>query len=298
MKKLLYILTVVAVATGCSTKDVPDPAFTVTAKSGTYALGDTSIFYFTGNPYNITFWAGDSTHQYAYRDRTSAPGTPLLQFTSYMQTGSQTNSLALLISKDFSGQYDSAGVYSPNTHWTDITNKATLSTGSNNTASGVIDLSDFVNDGQPVYIAFKYTGQKNASAQRTWTIPTFTVTNLLEDGKTRMPVAGALSDAAFAVVTLKNPAVKWTVAATNIKVTGGAANSEEAESWAITKGLIMNRAVPDIGVSVKNISSNQITSYYNIYKAAGTYKAVFEVSNTTVYESKSDYKEVEVVITP
>lgn len=298
MKKLLYILTVMAAVTGCNSKDVPDPDFTVTTKSNTYALGDTSVFYFTGNPYNLTFYAGDSAHQYEYRKRTSAPGTPQLQFTSYMQTGSQTNSLALMISKDFTGQYDSAGVYSPNTHWTDITDRAKLSTGSNNTASGVVDLTDFVNDGKPVYIAFKYTGQKTASAQRTWTIPTFTVTNALEDGKTKMPVAGSLADATFAVVTLKNPAVKWVVSATNLKVTGGAANSNEAESWVITKALTMNRAIPDVGVSVKNISSNTIASYYTIYKTAGTYKAVFEASNITVYDSKSVYKEVGVTITP
>lgn len=298
MKKLRYILILAVMAVGCQSKDVPDPAFTVTGKSATYTLGDTTLFYLSGNPYNITFYAGDSSHQYEYRNRTSAVGKPLLQFTSYQQTGSQNNSLQLLISKNFTGEYDSAGVYSPNASWVDITDRAVLSTGTNNTASGVIDLSDFVNDGQPVYIAFKYTGQKNSSAQRTWTIPTFTVTNLLEDGNTRMPVAAALSDAAFAVVTLKNPAVKWTVAATSLKITGGAANSEEAEGWVITKGLILNRAVPDVGVSVKNIASNIVTSYYNIYKAPGTYKAVFEAANTTVYDSKSAYREITITITP
>lgn len=298
MKKLLYILAAVAAVTGCTSKDVPDPGFTVTPKNSTVALGDTAIFYLTGNPYNITFYAGDSAHRYEYRKRTSAPGTPQLQFTSYRQSGSQSNSLALLISKDFDGQYDSAGVYNPNTHWTDITERATLSTGSNNTPSGVVDLADFVNDGKPVYIAFKYTGQKSSSAQRTWTIPAFTVTNLLEDGNTKMPVAASVADAAFAVVAMKNPKVKWVVSATNLKVTGGAANSDEAESWVITKALTMNRAIPDVGVSVKNISSNTISSYYNIYKTAGTYKAVFEASNTTVYESKSVYKEVVITVTP
>lgn len=298
MKKLLYILTAVAAVTGCTSKDVPDPGFSVTLEKSTVALGDTATFYLTGNPYNITFYAGDSAHQYEYRKRTSAPGTPQLQFTSYMQTGSQGNSLALLISKDFNGQYDSAGVYSPGAHWTDITERATLSTGSNNTASGVVNLADFVNDGKPVYIAFKYTGQKNSSAQRTWTIPSFTVTNLLGDGTTKMPVAASVADAAFAVVAMKNPKVKWVVSATSLKVTGGAANSDEAESWVITKALTMNRAIPDVGVSVKNISSNAISSYYNIYKTAGTYKAVFEASNTTVYDSKSVYKEVTITVTP
>lgn len=297
MKKLLYILAAGLVAVGCNTKDVPAPDFTVTPKSDTYALGDTSFFSFTGNPYNITFYAGDSSHQYEFRKRASAPGTPQLQFTSYMQTGTQTNTLALLISKDFPGVYDSATIYSPNTHWTDITSKATLSTGTNNTASGIVDLTEFVNDGKPVYIAFKYIGLKNTSAQRTWTIPTFTVTNLLQDGKTKMPVAADLAGGGWAVVPMKNPAVKWVVSATTLKVTGGVANSAEAESWVITKGLALNRAIPDVGVSLKNISSNGITSSFYIYKGAGTYKATFEATNTTVYDSKSDVKEVQVTVT-
>lgn len=298
MKKLLYIFTAGLVAIGCNTKDVPAPDFSVTPKSDTYAFGDTAFFSFTGNPYNITFYAGDSSHQYEFRKRTSAKGTPQLQFTSYMQTGSQANTLALLISKDFPGVYDSATIYNPNTHWTDITSKAVLSTGTNNTPSGVVDLSEYVNDGKPVYIAFKYTGLKTASAQRTWTIPTFTVTNLLEDGKTRMPITADLAGAAWGVVLMKNPAVKWVVSATTLKVTGGAANSEEAESWVITKGLILNRAIPDVGVSLKNISSNSITSSFYIYKGAGSYKATFEAANTTVYDSRSNVKEVQVTITP
>lgn len=298
MKKILYILAVSLVAVSCNTTDVPAPDFSVTPKSDTYALGDTTFFSFTGNPYNITFYAGDSSHQYQFRKRTSAKGTPQLQFTSYMQTGTQVNSLALLISTDFPGVYDSATVYSPNTHWTDITSKAVLSTGANNTASGIVDLSDFVNDGKPVYIAFKYTGLKSASAQRTWTIPTFTLFNLLEDNKTKMPVAADLASAAWGVVLMKNPAVKWTVSATNLKVTGGAANSEEAESWVITKGLTLNRAVPDVGVSLKNISSNSITSSFYIYKGAGVYNATFEAVNTTVYDSRTNVKEIQVTVTP
>lgn len=298
MKKLLYLLAGTLVAASCNTKDVPAPEFSVTSKSAAYTLGDTSFFSFTGNPYNITFYAGDSSHQYEFRKRTSAKGTPQLQFTSYMQTGSQTNSLALLISTDFPGVYDSATIYNPNTHWTNITSKATLSAGTNNTPSGIVDLSEFVNEGKPVYIAFKYTGIKSTSAQRTWTIPTFTVTNLLEDNWTKMPVAADLAGASWAVVPMKNPAVKWVVSATNLKVTGGAAQSEEAESWVITKGLILNRAIPDVGTSLKNISSNALTSSFYIYKGAGDYKATFEAVNTTVYDSRTNVKEVQVKVNP
>ncbi|GEP94017.1 hypothetical protein CCY01nite_02770 [Chitinophaga cymbidii] len=287
-----------AFITACSTKDVPEPEFAVTPRSENYALGDSSFFYFTGNPYYITFYSGEQGAEYRYRNRITAAGTPQLEFTSYRQGGNQDNSLQLMISTDFPGIYDSASVYSENTHWTDITDRATLSTGSNNTKSGVVDLSDFLNDGKPVYIAYKYTGQNTNVAQRTWTIPLFTVTNVLEEDDRKMPVAASVADAAWAVVKIKNANVQWKISATNLKVTGGAAGSEEAESWVITKALVLNKATPDKGKPIKNMAANALASHYYIYANPGTYTATFEVSNTTVYESKTSVKEVPVTITP
>ena len=285
-------------ATACNTKDVPEPEFSVTTRSATYTLGDSSFFYFSGSPYYITFYSGEQGSEYRYRNRTTAAGTPQLEFTSYRQGGAQDNSLQLLISTDFPGVYDSAGVYDPNTHWTDISDRAVFSTGSNNTKSGVVDLSDFMNEGKPVYIAYKYTGQKSATAQRTWTVPLFTVTNVLEDDGAKMPVAASIADALWSIVKFKNPAVQWKVSATNIKVTGGAANSDEAESWAITKGLVLNKATPDKGKSIKSLDDNTLPSHYFIYTQPGTYTATFEVANTTVYESRKAVKEVPVTINP
>ncbi|WP_341840260.1 DUF5017 domain-containing protein [Chitinophaga caseinilytica] len=298
MKKLLYTIMGGLLAVSCSTKDSPSPDFNITVKSDSYPLGDTSFFYLTGNPYTLTFWAGDSTHQYKYRNRTTAAGKPEMQFTSYRQGGNQAGSLQLLISTDFPGVYDSASVYSPNTHWTDITDRATLSTGTTQTASGVIDLSEFGNGGKPVYIAYRYTGQKSAVAQRTWTVQTFSATNVVDEDQARMPVAANLAAGSWAVVKMKNPAVQWVLSASSFKVTGGAANSDEAESWIISKGLMLNKAVPDVGVPIKKMADNRLESYFTIYKSPGRYTATFEAATTTIYDSKSAVKSVDVNILP
>lgn len=298
MKQLLYICLGALLAAGCSSKDSPSPDFTVSVRSGSYQLGDTSFFYFTGNPYTLTYWAGDSARRYKYRNRTSAAGKPEMQFNSYRQGGNQANSLQLMISTDFPGVYDSASVHSPNTHWTDITDRATLSTGTSNTVSGVIDLSDFADGGKPVYIAYRYTGQKSDVAQRTWTIQAFSVTNVTDEDQARMPVAANLAAGAWAVVPMKNPAVKWVLSASSFKVTGGAAQSDEAESWIISKPLQLNKAIPDAGVPIKKMSDNRLETYFNIYKSAGKYTATFEAATTTVYDSKTAVKSVEVEILP
>ncbi|WP_187774870.1 DUF5017 domain-containing protein [Pedobacter sp. BS3] len=53
----------------------------------------------------------------------------------------------------------------------------------------------------------------------------------------------------------------------------------------------------DIGVPLKNMST-RMDSYSYIYTAAGTYKVTFVASNTTVYGSKTDVKELEITIEP
>ena len=296
MRKLLYIfLAVLLTVTACTKKGVPDPDFTVISDSASYTLGDTTWFHFTGNPYNLTFYSGEAGHEYQFRNRTNAPGTPQLQFTSYRQSGNAADTLQLLISSDFSALYDSADIRSAT--WTDITSRAKLSTGSNNTASGIVDLSDFVKDSLPVYLAFRYVGTTHTGVQTMWTIAALAINNILSDSSNTFSV-GTIADGAWASINMGNPAVKWTVSATTLVVKGAAANSPVTEDWVISRALVLNRTLPDVGVSLKNISANQVVSYPYIYKAAGTYTATFVGTNTTVYGSKSNVKSLTTQINP
>ena len=286
MRKLVYLfLAILSAITACTKKAVPDPHFGVTTDSASHKLGDTTWFYFKFNPYNLTFYSGERGHEYRFKDRTNAPGTPELQFTSYRQNGNAADTLQLLISSDFSAQYDSADIRSAT--WTDITSPAKFSTGSNNTASGIVDLSAFSKDSLPVYLAFRYVGTTHTGVQTTWTIAALTINNILSDSSNTFSV-GTIGDGAWASINMGNPAVRWTVSATTLVAKGAAANSPVTEDWVISRGLVLNRALPDVGISLKNISANQVVSYPYIYKAAGTYIATFVGTNTTVYDSKSN----------
>lgn len=172
----------------CSKKnDVKPVTFDVTStKNGTtttsFSTQDTVQFNFTGNPDMITYFSGETGKRYEFKDRTNATGIPQLQFNTIRATGAQTNSLSLLVSTDFKGIVANTiyGILTRDTAttnaniasatWTDITSRATLSTGATAAvSSGVVDLSDFLTQAKPVYIAFKY----NATAgtiQNKWTI--------------------------------------------------------------------------------------------------------------------------------
>ncbi|MES1249355.1 MAG: DUF5017 domain-containing protein, partial [Chitinophaga rupis] len=201
MNKLLYLLTFVFLNGACNTKDVPSPGLEVSPGTATYRAGDTAWFHFSGNPYNITFYSGEPGHAYQYRGRTEAAGKAALQFSSSIQGGTQANSLQLLLSTDFLGEYDSAGIYNPTSHWTDITSRVKLATGTASTASGIADLSDFAAAGKPVFLAFRYTGLQNSAAQRSWTLTSLVLNNIVDDSAYLFPV-GTIGDAAWVTVNM------------------------------------------------------------------------------------------------
>jgi hypothetical protein len=276
----------------CTKKEVPSADFNVTADSASYTAGDTTWFAITGDPYNFIFYSGEPGHEYRFRHRTSAAGDPQLQFTTTRASGNAADTLQILMSTDFKAVYDSADIYQAN--WTDITSRAVLATSSAK-ASGVVDLGDFVKDTQAVYLAYRYVGTTHTGAQTTWTVTALTINNVVTDGNNTFSI-GTVGDGAWQVVNMKNTAVKWTVSATQLQVKGGAANSDVAETWVISRPLMLTRAIPDIGVSLKNITNNAVASYPYIYKNAGTYTATFVGTNTTVYDSKSSTKEITVQV--
>lgn len=53
----------------------------------------------------------------------------------------------------------------------------------------------------------------------------------------------------------------------------------------------------DVGVPVKNMTT-RVTSYSYTFAAAGTYKVTFDASNTSIYGSKPDVKEIDITIEP
>ena len=263
--------------------------FGVTTSKTTYQVGDTVHFNFTGNPDIISFYSGTDGNDYAFKDRTMADGASQLQFTSYAQYGTQDSTLQLMVSNNFSGTYDSTNVVQAT--WSDITNRAMLSTGQDNTPSGIVDLTDFLTQKKPVYIAFRYTGD-TGSTQKTWTIKNFTL-NLIKTNSKIIPVTD-IASAGWKQVNILNSATVWSINATQLRIAGGNAAAEN-DDWVISKLLYLNNVAPDVAIPIKNITQI-VSSYDYVFTQPGTYKVVFLASNATADKQESTTKEIDLTI--
>lgn len=279
------------VLASCSkTLNVDSISFDVTTASTKYNVDSAVNFIFKGQPNMITFYSGESGHNYEYRDRTIAKGAPQMQFTSLAQYGTQKNTLQLLISKDFDGTYDAADIAKAT--WTDITDKATLSTGGPDVPSGVIDLSSYTDAGKTFYFAFKYTGSHEGT-QKTWTIKNFQIDLLLDDGS-ETSVADIVT-AGWTAVSIKNDDKAWSVSASQLRIAGGGGGTPDNEDWLITSPLNPNKVSPDRGVAIKNITNN-LPGYSYVYAAPGSYNPVFVAVNATADGEKSAVKQLNITV--
>jgi hypothetical protein len=295
MQRIFIITIAILFGVACSKKEVGETGFTVSADKENYATTDTVRFAFTGNPWYLTFYSGEPYHQYEYRDRVDERGKPQLFFNSAQTTGSQTNTLKVLVSTDFSGVYDSTNVY--NATWTDITGSLTLAAGSAATESGNIDLSQFITSDHPVYIAFKYNGTKGAP-QRTWTIKLVALDNLLADNTSYELLGIGESTAGFKSIPMKVPSVAWTISTTQLQIKGfttAALSVADTEGWVVSKPLNLTKVLPDTGTPLKNMTTS-LNSFSYMYGMAGSYKATFVATNANRYSEKTDVKEIPITV--
>ena len=289
--RLITGLAVMIAFASCNKELTIKPlSFTATTSASTYKVGDTVHFKFTGNPDIISFYSAEDGHDYANRERTAAEGKPQLQFTSYAQYGTQVNTLQLMVSTDFTGTYDAASIAKAT--WTDVTDRATLSTGGNNTPSGIIDLSDILAQKKPVFMAFKYTGV-TGSTQKTWTLKDLTL-SLLKTNNKVLPITD-LASGGWKQVSIKNPAAVWSINATQLRIAGGNGSAEDNEDWVISKLLYLNQVAPDVSVPIKNITQ-QLDSYDYVFTQPGTYKVVFLAANATADKQQSTTQEIVLTI--
>lgn len=271
------------------------PGFNASPSGTTFKVGDTVRFAFSGKADNIAFYSGEPGFSYKYKDRTSADGIPQLEFSSYLQNKGETNTLRLLISTDFNGAYDSAGIRRAT--WMDITDQAVLSTGTDKTPSGIIDLSALAKQLKPAYIAFRYQGYySDVLKQPTWSIRTFDIKHVLPDKVSTIVAADKVGWAAF---DLKNPTVAWAVPTTGqVVINGSIANStkEDNEDWLISRAFDLRTVTRDASVSIQDLGSAPIDGYYYIYTRPGTYTATFVAFNHSVDEQKEVVREFTITV--
>ena len=294
MKYIFAIIFISICFISCVDNTVPAVDFEVTTEKTSYKVGDTITFNFKGNPDFISFYSGLSGFDYRHKERNHLEGTTQLQFTSYKQNGAQLNSLRLMVSTDFNGTYSKLGLQSGT--WTDITDRATLSNGTDNTASGIVNISDFVTLDKNVFVAFRKMDEKSATLKpNQWTIRSFNMDVKLADNSL-YPIAN-LSNAGWLAVDSLTSAIKWSITSTALVCAGGALNSAANEDWVITKALSPLNVAPDVAIPVKWVDIKRTESFQYIYKNPGTYEVVFVTSNQNVYDSKKIEKTIMLTIT-
>lgn len=291
MKKYLLLALAAINLISCSKDEVPTPDFNVTTDKTTYKVGEAIQFKFTGNADLITFYSGMPGKEYQFKDRFKVDGKPQLTFTSYRQVSAEANTISLLASTNFKGIFNPENVAAA--RWTDITGRATFSTGTDNTASGVVDLTDFLKGDSSVYIAFRFTGKKDALvAQPTWTIKNLSIDNKIADGSL-VSVATSAS-VTWGAVDFMNTARAWSFSATQIQIVGGPVNTDDNDDWLITKPLSLDRVQRSTGVNVRTspLSKEFGYAFTTGYTAAGTYTATFEAINNNRWDSKTVVKQI------
>lgn len=316
LKYSLLLLIVTTCLLGACSKSLSngDAAFDVQVNATDLAVGDTATFSFRGNPDVITFYSGEVGKRYEYRDRISADGIPTLRFRTIRANGAQANSLAVMVSDNFEGVLvkDTPATVSRITSatWTDITARATLSTGGTAAVvSGSIDLSDFSTKGKPVYVAFKYQGFAG-SAQSKWTIDSFSVKNVLADGTSYEIAnmnAGNISFTNYGVPSFSpgfsafrvTNSYYWVVNNTTLVITGAtsAAAAAPAEAWVVLGPVDLKKVTPDIGVQVKNAAqrAEDLKLIYK-YPAVGVYNIVFSGGKVSSEEGQYTTKTFQITV--
>ncbi len=282
----------------CKKIEVDTPDFTVSSNKTTVKAGDSVYFSLKGKVQNVVFYSGEPGKIYEYKDRTSGLGKPQLVFTSYLQNAGELNTLRLLASTDFNGIYDATNAAAAT--WTDITSRAILSTGTDNTASGTVNLSDFINpENKRLYLAYRYQGYFHATLkQPTWTIRTFNVDNVLAD---KSSLISSIDNMGWVAVNYKNTTVGWTIASTgqiSINGTASGATNTDNEDLIISKALDLKKVVPDQGTPIQYISSTALTNYSYTFAAPGVYRVYFRAFNNSIDEQKEVVRDLTITVTP
>lgn len=293
----------------CEKRIIESTQFDVQTDSISYKKGQPVIFNFKGNAHNIVFWSGEKGHIFANRNRTIEQGVlQTVQFTSLAGAGTQNSNLAVMVSSDFSGTYDTTNIVKAT--WTDITSRAVLSSTATSGAgtsisSGAVNITDLGNvNNKPVYFAFHYISQFNTLIPRQWTISAFTVVNTLADGTANTVVAN-LANAGFQGINVRDLTHQWAFTPnilnpTSMTIVPAGAGAPINDDWAISVPVKLNTvSLADYGVPVISITTlSPPTSYSYLFTVAGTYKVTFYAFNEDLNDTIGIVKELTITIRP
>ncbi|NGM62142.1 DUF5017 domain-containing protein [Sphingobacterium sp. SGG-5] len=312
----LLILFCALMLSSCSKEanvDLPD--FDVDVESLEVKANEEVTFHFSGSPDFINFYSGEWGNDYEFRAGRIEESDITLSFESLIinsRDATQDNQLAVLLSNNFNGELNISDVEAAD--WTDITDEFRVAhlSDENSTwiASGAGNISPYIEDGKPTYIAFRYTAMPRSTHGL---IPNFLrVRSFLLESLSSNGEKSTLATHASAGITPPKELVKsatFAAGRSNLQATylnfyGNISPSQDDvthTAWAITNPLDIGKTVDfgiDKAVSVKTVEDGVIDAYTHTYSEAGTYHVVFEAKNANVYGEKTVIKQLEITVKP
>jgi hypothetical protein len=287
-----------------------DFSFTATAENST-VNGDTLIvdkavpvtFTFDGNAEFITFYSGETGHEFDKRELTQTPvgdvDSCYLTFTNKPQFGNIPGTLNFYLSTSYEGlkmtdkKADSLAVLTHN--WINLSDSCNLSVTNNTTNTSKVSLKSYVSS--RITLAIRYKTTDNSAIQPTWQIGNLKIVVRDKKGAVTTLSANDLGFSALDLFAITNPYSTaggtgiWDlsgVAATSplIKIIFSGAGQPLNDDWLVSTPKLATTRIPDTGVAVKSIATT-VKTYQYAFNKPGVYKVGFHAMNDN-YEYRSE----------
>lgn len=323
--KYFICLLFASLLSACDTSlDVKDPSFDVTTEKITYKVGENVYFNITGDARYITFYSGEdgSNRDFIGAPRFVSYDKLNLYFTLFYQYPKDEDQLSVWVSTNFTGDRSNLANVKAAT-WIDVTDRFPFiknrTATAAKTASNKADLSDIVKPGDKMNFAFRYT--KKAGTNDYATVWIGKVNLSYSKGFSEVIISGE-ANKNLNTLFLQYPAMNENKHPTrsdnrgyrvpyvddlilwgnNADVTFDGKNytraSYQEEYWVSTTFDITDSfEIKDVGTPLKGYSDSRVDYHTWTYSKPGTYKVVFEGSNTTIKETATKKKEIYLTIT-
>lgn len=320
MKKIKFIVPILSVfiLIGCENPLKEDVLFNVTPKvdgktvaseTVNVSAGTPVIFNFSGNADFITFYSGETGHEYAKKDLFQIPMEQVsssLEFDVKPQYGIIPNTLSVYLSTTMQGLLGNNkatdSVTIENEKWINITEQVNLPTKSNQKVSVSVPLNEYL--GKKLTLAFHYKTDQNSATQPTWLLLNLRIKNALNSGEISEIPPTSMGFSAFDMLTdtpYKNSGGSgiWnlTVRKINkeIRMQSSPSGAPLNDDWLISNPILINSRAGDTGVVIKKMSID-MDSYKYVFNKAGTYTVTFVARNANYKSTSELIKTVQVVV--
>lgn len=314
MKNILVTALVLIIMSACDYyMNVQMPDFKLDSSFIEVSVGDSVTFGLSGNADYITFYSGEPYSDYTFREgRTIIPGKlSTISFESSITEVGQSNQVSVFLSNEFNGDYlDYSNLI--NSNWVDVTSEFRLAKDEKVTKSNLMDISPFIVEERPLYLAFRYKTKKQAENGKPsrWVFSNIKI-NTNPEGLDNC-VFYDIVHLGFRIVdpfSSSKAACRSSISQTQVVLQGnfygkdadGIIQGEDIENehWVISRALDMKSPKnigPDRPISVKGYTQPMPKSYTHVYNTAGVYDAVFVASCQSISDKKELIQKVKIIV--